>query len=100
MPAAIVEDDGVVLDALDKRLALEQFSVAALRFESPCVTQRHPDVSDHEETAWSGRGAQFVQRVVRVLDVGAVEHQKDDEQSLERPRSDKRVLLPRPRAPI
>src|SRR5450432_1286609 len=98
MPAVIVELDEAAGDALDERLALEDLGIAALRCQAAGLAERSAEVAHDVPMADPfAASLDFVQRVVLVFDVRAVEHHQDDEEPLIGPHADERVLLPRPR---
>src|SRR2546422_3139389 len=99
VPAVIVELDEPVLDVGDERVALEEVDDAALRMQARGFSERRPKIADDVPALdLVAGGLHVVQRVVDVLEIRAVEHHEDDEQSLVRFRADERVLLPGPLA--
>src|SRR6267378_2174045 len=97
VPAVIVEFDEPVLDVGDERITLEELDDAALRMQARRFSERGPEIADDVPALdLVARGLHVVQRVVDVLEIRAVEHQENDEQSLVRFRADERVLLPGP----
>ena len=60
------------------------------------IAERRTDVAHDNPARRPSRQRHFVQGVVGVLEIGAVEHQQDDQQSLVGPAADERIALPRP----
>jgi hypothetical protein len=95
----IVELDEAVLHTVDEGLALEDIGIAALRRKTRGLTEGRTEVANRIPLVdASSLFLHLVEHVVLVLDVRAVEHHQDGQQSLIRPRAHERVLLPRPAA--
>src|SRR5258706_5517648 len=99
MPAVIAEDHEPISDADDGGVAFELIRIVPRRSDPTGFAQRRAEIADDVPLRGvTARAADVVQRVVRVLEVEAVEHEQDREQTLVRPHPDERVHLPRPLA--
>src|SRR5436190_6113923 len=100
--SVVIEIDHPVLDALDEARPLELPVVAARGVEAAELTERGADVA-YDIPAMRRRRtvtrfAHGIQRVVRVLQIGFVEDQHEDTQSVVGASADERVDLPGPLA--
>ena len=78
-----------------KPCLLEALEAIAARIHLAGLAERRTQIAHHEPaTAPSIGFLQLVDRVVVVFQIGAVEHQQDDQQSVQLVRADERVLLP------
>src|SRR5262249_25589527 len=101
MPAVIAELYVASADARDELLVREEFGIAALGIEPARLAERSADIADDIPPRGAfARLLQLVKRVVRVLQIGAVEHHQDDEQAAIRRSVGEWILLPRPLAAI
>src|SRR6185295_15334669 len=83
MPAVVVELDQAVVDALDEAKTIEEIRVALAGIELRRLAERAADVADDIPPRRTvARRHHFVDGVVRVLEIGAVEQHQDDEQAL------------------
>src|SRR5436190_21273653 len=99
MPAVITEGHEAVADPGDEGLAFEPTRIVPGGPESSALAERRSQIADDIQLLGAAAGeTNVVDRVVRALEIEAVECQEDDQQPLERPRSDERVSLPQPRA--
>src|SRR5262249_12510025 len=97
VPAAVVEPHEPVLHTDDESLAREDVGIAALRRQTTGLAECGAEIADHVPMLHDDASlADLVKRVVRVLEIGAVEQYQDHEQPLVRPHADERILLPRP----
>src|SRR5262245_21219639 len=98
MLPVIVELDKSALLPGDELRAGEDIEVVPLRRDATCPSKSKTEITHHVQVPRRRAGCRrvLVQRVVGVLEIRAVEHQQDDQQSLVWPLSDKGVLLPRP----
>src|ERR1041385_2208127 len=96
--AVIAKHDEVAVHIRDEARLLKHVQVVPPRRDAAGTSEREPEIAD--DVPLLRRPARpvvvLVQGVVRVLQIGAVEQQQDDEQPLIRPLADERVLLPRP----
>src|SRR5215468_11058864 len=97
MPAAVIELNEAVCDALDERLPFEDVGIAALRRQAVGLPEGRTKIANHVPVLRAFAGLfHFIENVVLVLDVRAVEHHQDDQQPLVGTHAHERVLLPRP----
>src|SRR5688572_14525819 len=83
-------------DPEDERMPLERIRMILVRSEAVRVSQARPDIANDIPLLYAPAVAAFVDRVVAVLQVRAVEHHESHEQSLVRPAADEGVLFPAP----
>src|SRR5262245_50157591 len=100
VPAAVVKLHEAVRDAGYERFPIEDIRIAALRSQFASFAERGAEITNDVPAARGLSALHIIQRVVFVLEVRAVEHHQDDEQSLIRTHADERVLLPRPLAGV
>src|SRR5262245_66058423 len=99
MHGVVAEVDEPVAHADDEWLAFELRRVVRGRIEPADFAESRSQITDDKPTSdVTLRRLQFVECVVRVLQVGAVEQHENDEESLIRLRADERILFPGPAA--
>ncbi len=85
-----------------KALLLEAFEPVAAWIELPGFAERGAQIAHHEPSPLGDggrarqRGGDIVNAVVAVLQIGAVQHQQDDEQPLQFARAAERIVRPAP----
>jgi hypothetical protein len=87
-----------VADAEDERHPLERVDIALARRKAMPVAERRTQVARHVPVLDAIAVLVLVERVVAVLQIRAVEHHHEREQSTVRPRADEGVLPPGPYA--
>ena len=97
MPAAIVELDLLARDTGDETAAFESFEPVASWIELAGLAERRAEVADEKPSRDAVRRLlHVVDRVVGVLQIGAVQHQQHDEHAAELARGEKGVVGPLP----
>src|SRR5262245_22057585 len=97
MEAPIPELDGRPIDALDEAFLLESVDRVPVRIQLSGFSQRCAEVANDIPSRrtvprWIGN----VDAIVRILQVGAVQHQQDDEQALQFTSTAERIVGPTP----
>src|SRR5262245_14133286 len=91
------ELNNTVLGAFDEILAFELLDIVALWPQMPRLTKRATEIANDIPVIDGAVALHVVQRVVRVLQIPAVEDEKNDEEPPKGKSVDKRIVLPCPR---